>query len=155
MSQERQSELAPCPFCGAGTFEIHPNGQVWTGQKFSEPASVSVRHWCEAVNGQPARMIERVGRDEDSAIAAWNHRVVPPSSLALVNEMAEAYLTLIREMAQAYPLEVFPELSANEWSLAKDALAGAGISLDRVSASNMRHMIARVNTILHAKRTAR
>jgi hypothetical protein len=42
--------------------------------KYSEPSSVSVRHWCDNIEGQPSRMIERVGRDEASAIEAWNRR---------------------------------------------------------------------------------
>jgi hypothetical protein len=67
--------LKPCPFCGLGGTVIVPGGRVWTGMKYGEPTSVSVRHWCPAVKGQPARMIERVGRDEASAIAAWNDRV--------------------------------------------------------------------------------
>ena len=66
--------LSPCPFCGAGTTQIEPNGRVWTGQRWGEPSSVSVRHWCEPVPGQPSRMIERIGREEASAIAAWNMR---------------------------------------------------------------------------------
>jgi len=66
--------LKPCPFCGAGATEITPNGRQWTGSGWGEPSSVSVRHWCDAVPGQPSRMLERVGRDEASAIAAWNRR---------------------------------------------------------------------------------
>ena len=66
--------LLPCPFCGAGTTNVHPNGQMWLGSKMSEPVSVSIRHWCTDMPGQPSRMIERVGRDEASAIAAWNAR---------------------------------------------------------------------------------
>lgn len=66
--------LKPCPFCGAGNTEIRQNGRTWTGMKFSDPVSVSVRHWCAEVHGQPTRMIERAGRDEESAIAAWNTR---------------------------------------------------------------------------------
>lgn len=68
------ARLLPCPFCGAGTTEITENGKVWTGQKYSEPTSVSVRHWCERIDGQPNRMLERIGRDTESAIAAWNMR---------------------------------------------------------------------------------
>lgn len=66
--------LLPCPFCGAGTTEIRPNGRVWTGMSWGEPSSVSVRHWCPAIPGQPSRLLERVGRDDASAIAAWNTR---------------------------------------------------------------------------------
>lgn len=67
-------ELLPCPFCGAGTTEIRENGRPWLGAKWGEPVSVSVRHWCEPIEGQPSRMIERVGRDRAAAVAAWNMR---------------------------------------------------------------------------------
>jgi len=66
--------LEPCPFCGAGITEIRENGKVWTGRGYSEPSSVSVFHWCEKVKGQPSRAIERVGKDLDSAVKAWNLR---------------------------------------------------------------------------------
>lgn len=79
--------LKPCPFCGAGKTDLHPNGRMWTGQRYSEPTSVSIRHWCEDVAGQPHRMIERVGRDEAGAIEAWNRRAAlaaPPVGWVLV-----------------------------------------------------------------------
>lgn len=66
--------LLPCPFCGAGQTLFQDNGRMWTGVKLSEPVSVSVRHWCDDEPGQPNRMIERIGRDRESAIAAWNKR---------------------------------------------------------------------------------
>lgn len=66
--------LVPCPFCGAGSTSIRENGKMWTGQRYSEPTSVSVLHHCDPVAGQPSRSIERVGRDLESAIAAWNDR---------------------------------------------------------------------------------
>lgn len=66
--------LKPCPFCGAGETVIREGGRMWTGQRMSDPISVSVVHWCERVPGQPHRSVERVGRDEPSAIEAWNMR---------------------------------------------------------------------------------
>lgn len=69
-----KTELLPCPFCGGGTTELTPNGRVWLGMRYSEPSSVSVRHWCEPIEGQPSRMIERIGRDEESAVRMWNMR---------------------------------------------------------------------------------
>lgn len=73
-TEQERAELLPCPFCGAGKTEIQDNGRPWLGTKWGEPVSVSVRHWCEHVDGQPSRMIERVGRDRASAIDAWNRR---------------------------------------------------------------------------------
>ena len=73
--QELIETLKPCPFCGAGTFQIRANGKLWMGQNYSEPVSVSVIHWCEPTEGQPSRLIERVGRDTESAIKMWNKRV--------------------------------------------------------------------------------
>jgi hypothetical protein len=69
-------ELKPCPFCGGGLTSIRENGKMWTGQRYSEPTSVSVQHHCEPVEGQPSRMIERVGSNRGSAIAAWNRRAL-------------------------------------------------------------------------------
>ena len=66
--------LLPCPFCGGSIFEITENGKVWTGMKYSAPVSVSVRHWCNKQPAQPSRAIERIGRDMESAIEAWNMR---------------------------------------------------------------------------------
>lgn len=68
------TKLLPCPFCGAGDTQVHENGRMWMGKGWSEPISVSVRHWCDPVQGLPSRMIERIGRDAPSAIAAWNTR---------------------------------------------------------------------------------
>lgn len=66
--------LLPCPFCGGSTFDVVENGKVWTGMKYSEPVSVSVRHWCNKQPAQPSRAIERIGRDMEAAIEAWNMR---------------------------------------------------------------------------------
>lgn len=71
------TELNPCPFCGAGETHIHENGKVWLGMRYSEPSSVSILHHCAPVAGQPSRAIERVGRDETSAVEAWNRRTQP------------------------------------------------------------------------------
>lgn len=76
-------ELKPCPFCGAGETQIKENGRMWLGQCYSDPVSVSVRHWCAPADGQPSRMIERIGRDEASAVSAWNTRIIPPETTQL------------------------------------------------------------------------
>lgn len=76
MGDEIESKLKPCPFCGQiGTTLIEENGKLWLGNRYSEPVSIEVRHWCPPTPGQPSpRMISRVGRDLESAIEAWNMR---------------------------------------------------------------------------------
>ncbi|MGF6549352.1 Lar family restriction alleviation protein [Paraburkholderia youngii] len=79
----RAHNLLPCPFCGAGATHFTENGKIWLGMRYSEPSSVSVIHWCPEFEGEPSRRFERVGRDEESAIAAWNRRAaLPPSDTA-------------------------------------------------------------------------
>lgn len=77
-------ELLPCPFCGAGESQIHVNKGTWNGRGYGEPVSVEVRHWCADVPGQPSRMISRAGRDEASAIAAWNTRTTTQAQAGAV-----------------------------------------------------------------------
>ena len=105
---EREALLS-CPFCGSppdSDTQIVENGKVWMGTKHSEPSSVSVCHHCSPVSGQPSRMIERVGRDRESAIAAWNRRATQPPAPADRAEMAEAVKRLaIRVARHDSPLE--------------------------------------------------
>lgn len=72
--QDLLASLRPCPFCGKGELHLHTNKGVWSGTGYGTPVSVEVRHWCESLPGQPSRMIARVGKDVESAIAAWNQR---------------------------------------------------------------------------------
>jgi len=85
---DKPSELKPCPFCGAGTTEIQEHA-IWQGTKYAEPISVSVVHWCDPVEGQPSRMIQKVGRDRASAIAAWNRRTPDRAALAEMARLTE------------------------------------------------------------------
>ena len=59
----------------------------------------------------------------------------------------ERALEQILQWAIAYPLEVFPELEDEDWKRARDGLCKVGLTLDRVSASNMRHVITQVQGI--------
>lgn len=77
MTKTQQPELPallPCPFCGAGEHQIRENGRMWSGMRFTEPASVTVHHWCEKPDGQPQSVVTITGRDEASAIGLWNAR---------------------------------------------------------------------------------
>ena len=94
-------ELLPCPFCGAGITRVVMNGQTWTGTKYSDPISVSVVHHCDPIEGQPSRQIERIGRDAESAIAAWNRRASPASvpGWKLVPDVPTSTMVLAGEKA--------------------------------------------------------
>ena len=72
---DQEPELKPCPFCGGSNTLIEPGGRVWAGTRWGEPTSYKVIHWCLVPLGQPTRRIERVGRDIESAVKAWNERV--------------------------------------------------------------------------------
>lgn len=78
--------------------------------------------------------------------------------LRTLNEQAERFergwylrgdaLEKIQQWAQAYPLKVFPEMTKADWDKAAAVLSAAGLSLDRISASNMRHVIEQTKTIV-------
>lgn len=53
----------------------------------------------------------------------------------------------LRQWADSYPLNIFPE---PDFARAAKALADAGMTIDAISASNMRHVLSRVKTIADA-----
>ena len=62
-------------------------------------------------------------------------------------ETLECALNKIVQWAKAYPLDVFPE---PDFAKVREALQAAGLSLDQVSASNMRHVIEQAGGIARA-----
>jgi hypothetical protein len=60
--------------------------------------------------------------------------------------MREALLRII-QWADAYPEDVFPAVTKEEWKRANAVLDAAGLSLTRISASNMRHVVEGVGKI--------
>ena len=60
-------------------------------------------------------------------------------------EQLETALQRIESWANAYPLKIFPE---PDFKKVAEVLKAAGLSLDAVSASNMRHVIVRVKNIV-------
>lgn len=54
----------------------------------------------------------------------------------------------IIEWAAAYPVGTFPEPSEADWKKAAEVLKEAGLSLDAISASNMRHVVGGVAKIV-------
>ena len=62
-------------------------------------------------------------------------------------ERYENALEQLRQWAQAYPLEVFPE---PDFKKTHEVLTANGMTLDAISAFNMRHVITKVIEIIDA-----
>ena len=43
--------------------------------------------------------------------------------------------------AEAYPIDIFPELTKDDWKKVREALTAKGLCIDAVSTSNMRHVV--------------
>ena len=78
----------------------------------------------------------------NAIIAPWKERAEAAEARA---ERYEDALQQIDNWAKAYPLDVFPE---PDFKRVREALEAAGITLDSVSASNMRHVITGVARIV-------
>jgi hypothetical protein len=63
-------------------------------------------------------------------------------------ERMEAALRRIAQWADAYPLDVFPEADDAYLQRAQAVLVANGMSVDRISASAMRHVITQVGRIV-------
>lgn len=63
------------------------------------------------------------------------------------NERMSDSIHKIKNWTEAYPLQVFPE---PDMKRAAEVLKGAGITLDAISASNMRHVLNGIKGIVDA-----
>ena len=139
------TELLPCPFCGAGESQIHVNKGTWNGRGYGEPVSVEVRHWCADVPGQPSRMISRAGRDEASAIAAWNTRTTPQPTQSVLAQAAPQ--PAVPALEDADVLSVSKALFLQREADAKDAERWRWLTFDHVDANTrnrVRELIVRL-----------
>jgi hypothetical protein len=66
------------------------------------------------------------------------------ATLEAAQETLADALERIDKWAKAYPLDIFPE---PDFKRVRELLEAGGITLDAVSASNMRHVIAQVKDI--------
>jgi hypothetical protein len=62
-----------------------------------------------------------------------------------IEEMQES-LSIIRNFINAYPIDVFPE---PDFKRAAEVLKREGMTLDSISASNMRYVLTRIDDILN------
>jgi regulator of replication initiation timing len=85
--------------------------------------------------------IQRLGNalvEENERLRAENER------LETENDRLETALHQIEQWSRAYPLKVFPE---PDFERVHELLKAGGISIDSVSASNMRHVVEGVGKI--------
>ena len=53
----------------------------------------------------------------------------------------------VASWAEAYPLSVFPEPDAEYYRRAREVLEANGMTLDRIAAANMRHVVVQIARI--------
>jgi hypothetical protein len=92
-----------------------------------------------------AQEIRRVDGDHSRGAASLAEALMPfIAALEGKLERAREGLEQIDQWSEAYPLDIFPE---PDFKLARAALEGAGLTLDAVSASNIRHVVTGVGGI--------
>lgn len=107
-------------------------------------------------NNSPHRAVQLVeARMHREAVAEIARLTI---ALTTANNNAERFergwylrgdaLEELEQWTNAYPLKVFPEPQREEWQRAAALLSEKGLSLDRISASNMRHVIKGVREIV-------
>lgn len=68
-------KLEPCPFCGGTDVRFDESRLSPTMKGPGALISVTLRHWCPKLEGQPHGLsVTKRGRDHESARAAWNTR---------------------------------------------------------------------------------
>lgn len=98
---------------------------------------------------------KRLAEDEKDASLLWAEIRALRAALAQANVNAERFergwylrgdaLEKLQQWAQAYPIAVFPEPDLKR---AHEVLTAAGITLDAISASAMRHVITQTTKIV-------
>lgn len=98
------------------------------------------------INRLTRELSEAIDRAE-AAESALNAALAENEQLEIENARYEKALREIDNWARAYPLDIFPE---PDFAIVNEVLKAAGLSLSCVSASNMRHVITRVEKITEA-----
>jgi len=97
---------------------------------------------------EQVRRLARQVAEREAEIAELNHVV---DGMTVISERAEAErddyreaLLRIVQWADAYPLDIFPE---PDFKRAHEVMTAAGMTLDNISASNIRHVVTGVGKI--------
>jgi hypothetical protein len=121
----------------------------------SEPRTPDSAEVPEGTGGDSeriAKLAEAAGvMDREQCCGMYDAHAVARMVESLERECAAMRdaLERINQWSQAYPLKVFPE---PDFKRAADVLEAAGMTLDAISASNMRHVVKGVGDIARAAR---
>ena len=96
--------------------------------------SLTVHDILSAFQGADVGFIERLNNDLERYERGWYLR-------------GDA-LEKLQQWAESYPVEVFPEMTSEEFKQASEVLKAAGLCLDRISASNIRYVITQARKIV-------
>jgi hypothetical protein len=103
--------------------------------------------WANDDRGRKDAEIERL-RAEGDVLSNWQRNALKDiRRLEAQRDELLAALQIIACWARAYPLKAFPE---PDFAKAAELLKAGGITLDAVSASNMRHVVTEVARIADA-----
>jgi len=98
---------------------------------------------CDEIEQLKSELASERNRTEVFAKAVAEDNEVMKHLQAEIEKLREA-LEKIDSWTKAYPLEMFPE---PDFKKVAEVLKAAGLSLDEVSASNMRHVITKLKDI--------
>jgi len=138
-------ELKPCPFCGskyAPQLCDMPNGKHAVCCDKCNSESGYFESFCEAAAAWNIRAHENEQLSKAEHLDKWISRAhKAETTIKTQSDVLEKVRDTAHRISQwcdAYPLDIFPE---PDFKLARKGLKSVGITMDAVSASNMRHVL--------------
>ena len=104
--------------------------------------------WCDQGEEALAMNKIKISREESDAIAKQLFEELRLQVIVEKNEEIEALrdkLNEIKHWCMAYPIDIFPEPDFKE---ARKLLEAGGMTIDAISASNMRHVTTGIQKII-------
>ena len=126
-----RDELEPCPFCGGEAERID-----FSAEDQGDPNAGGSCISCERCGASSPVHFDR----KENLLSSWNQRAALTSPRPS-GEMVEDFLAELDGWEGAYPLAMFPEPDLER---AAEVLKAHGMTLDAISASNMRHVVQRI-----------
>jgi glutamate synthase domain-containing protein 2 len=116
------------------------DGKAMTETAMERDSARASLRYCREEVGRLNNQLDRLKETSDAEAAALRGEVARLTDLFVE----------IQQWAAAYPVAVFPEPDFNR---ANELLQAGGMSIDAVSASNMRHVLSGLNRIVTAALT--